>query len=72
MKQNFVLSGLDDMSDILQLSSDGTPCVMVSGEPEKLGTISQCNSGASRIFGYQAYEMKNQKVEKLMPELYGK
>jgi PAS domain S-box-containing protein len=25
-----------------------------------------------RVFGYQAFEMRNQRVEKLMPDLYSK
>ena len=66
------MGGLDDLNDIMQVSSDGTPCIFVSGETDKLGLITQCNQGAVRVFGYQQFEMKNQKVEKLMPEMYGK
>lgn len=34
--------------------------------------ITQCNAGASRIFGYTPAEMKNHNVKKLMPEMYAK
>ncbi len=63
----------EDMNDINAMSSDGTPCIYVSGDQQgKLGVITQCNSGASRIFGYTLVEMKNHNIEKLMPEMYAK
>lgn len=53
MKQNFVIGNFEEVSNIMQISTDGTPCIIVSGEPEKLSAITQCNSGAVRVFGYQ-------------------
>jgi PAS domain S-box-containing protein len=44
----------------------------VSGETNKIGLITNCNSGASRIFGYTSNEMRNHNVEKLMPEMYAR
>ena len=32
MKQNFGGGNFEDVSDIMQISIDGTPCIMVSGE----------------------------------------
>jgi PAS domain-containing protein len=51
---------------------DGTPCIYVSGDIDKLGIITNCNAGASRVFGYSLLEIKHNNVEKLMPEMYGK
>lgn len=62
----------EDMNDINSMSSNGTPCIYVTGDGDKIGLIVNCNSGASRIFGYTVYEMKNHNVEKLMPEMYAK
>jgi hypothetical protein len=59
MKQNFLIGGSDSINDILSVSSDGTPCIFVSGDQDKLSFITQCNSGAVRVFGYQAFELKN-------------
>lgn len=62
----------EDMYDINSVSSNGTPCVYVSGDHDKMGMITQCNAGACRIFGYSMNEIKNHNVEKLMPEMYAK
>jgi PAS domain S-box-containing protein len=62
----------DDMNDIGSMSTNGTPCIYVTGDNDKIGMVTQVNSGASRIFGYTANEMKNHNVEKLMPEMYAK
>lgn len=66
-KKNF--SALE--ADVMNVSADGTPCIFVSGESDKLGIITQCNMSAVRVFGYQQHELRGQRVEKLMPELYG-
>ena len=58
------------MNDINQVSSDGTPCIYVSGDADKLGMITQSNIGAVRMFGYSVLEMKNHNIEKLMPDMY--
>jgi PAS domain S-box-containing protein len=74
IKQNFydVNNMNDDMNDIGSMSTNGTPCIYVTGDNDKIGMVTQVNSGASRIFGYTANEMKNHNVEKLMPEMYAK
>lgn len=73
MKQNFFdgVNLLNDANDIQQMSADGTPCIYVSGDSDKMGIMTQCNAGAIRIFGYSQLEIKNHNVEKLMPEMYG-
>ena len=54
-------------------SSDGTPCVYISGEQDRLGVITQCNMSACRIFGYPKKEdFINHDVEILMPKIYAK
>ena len=63
---------LEDLNDIQYMSSDGTPCIYVSGDLDKIGMITQSNAGATRIFGYQPLEIRNHNVEKLMPEMYAK
>lgn len=35
MKQNFMIGSLDNMNDIMQICSDGTPCIMISGEQDR-------------------------------------
>lgn len=54
------------------ISQNGTPCIYVTGDNDKIGMVTNCNAGASRIFGYTASEIKNHNVEKLMPEMYAK
>lgn len=52
---------------------DGSPCVYISGETDRLGTITQCNLSACRVFGYQKKEdLVNHEVEVLMPRIYAK
>lgn len=62
----------EDYGDIQSMSSNGTPCIYVSGDSDKIGLITQCNYGSSRITGYTYGEIKNYNVEKLMPEMYAK
>ena len=74
IKQNYFDAGNmhDDMNDMSAMSSNGTPCIYVTGESDKIGVITQCNAGACRIMGYTINELKNHNVEKLMPEMYAK
>jgi PAS domain S-box-containing protein len=62
----------EDLSDISAISANGTPCIYVTGENDKIGMVTLCNAGACRIFGYTSSEIKNHNVEKLMPEMYAK
>ena len=44
----------------------------VSGDNDKIGLVTQCNAGASRITGFLVNEILFHHVEKLMPEMYAK
>jgi len=61
-----------ELQDLAQLNTNGTPCIYVSGDSDKIGMIIQANMSACRIFGYTLSEVKNHNVEKLMPEMYAK
>ena len=53
LRVNFELhNGNEDFSDMNNVASDGTPCIYVAGESEKLGIINQCNMSLCKIFGY--------------------
>ena len=72
-KMNYFDSGnYSDENDISQMSQNGTACMYVSGEGDKIGMVTQCNIGACKIFGYSINEIRNYHVEKLMPEMYAK
>jgi len=65
-------NGMVDGDEALNLTANGTPCIYVTGDTDKIGLVTDCNACASRIFGYTIAEMKNHNVEKLMPEMYAK
>jgi hypothetical protein len=61
----------EDFTDLNNYAQDGTPCVYISGEQDKLGTINQVNMSLCKIFGYMKKEdLMNKDVEILMPKLY--
>ena len=54
-------------------SSDGTPCIYISGDGDRLGIITQCNLSLCRIFGIAKKEdFINHDVDILMPKLYAR
>ncbi|MDR3548799.1 MAG: PAS domain-containing protein [Candidatus Pacebacteria bacterium] len=57
-------------SNISAVSSDGTPCIYVSGQQNKAGIITQCNSAVCRLFGYTKKELLGNNIIMLMPEVY--
>lgn len=62
----------DDMTDINNYAPDGTPCLYISGDSEKIGTVLQINMSACRVFGYsKKEEVMGNNVTMLMPDLYG-
>ena len=71
---NFDFNNLhEDASDMSTYAADGSPCVYISGEQDRLGVITQCNLSACRVFGYtKREEVVNHEVEILMPKIYGK
>lgn len=63
----------EDTTDMSSFAADGTPCVYISGENERLGIMTQCNLSICRVFGYSKKEdLVNHDVEKLMPRIYSK
>lgn len=61
------------MQDMSSFSADGSPCIYISGESERLGIITQCNLSACRSFGYNKKEdLLHHEVEILMPRIYAR
>lgn len=52
--------------------SDGTPCIIASGEQNRLGEITQINMGMCRTFGFTKNELIGKKVEILMHPIYSR
>ena len=53
MRVNFDFNnGNENMGDLNAYASDGTPCVYLCGEQERLGIVNQCNMSMCKIFGY--------------------
>ena len=57
--------------DLMNISSEGTPCISLSGDKQKLGEITNCNLAASRCFGYLKKELLGLKINQLMPDMIG-
>mmetsp|Transcript_20725 Transcript_20725/g.19767 ORF Transcript_20725/g.19767 Transcript_20725/m.19767 type:complete len:216 (-) Transcript_20725:472-1119(-) len=61
----------EDYSDLNNYALDGTPCIYISGEQERLGIVNQCNMSMCKIFGYNKKEdVVNKDVEMLMPRIF--
>lgn len=56
--------------DLAAISPEGDPCVCVSAQPNKLGTVTNLNNSFCRLFGYQRKELLGANVECLMPEAF--
>ena len=53
LRGNFEFQGgLNQDSDVNSYAQDGTPCIYISGETDRLGVINQCNMSLCKIFGY--------------------
>ena len=72
LRVNFEFNNVnEDYSDLNNYAQDGTPCIYISGESERLGIINQCNMSLCKIFGYTKKEdLLNKEVEMLMPKIY--
>ena len=65
------IEGFENMSG--GLSADGSPCIFISAEPEKLGQVTHCNMSLCKLFGYTNREaIIGHEVERLMPRIYAK
>lgn len=70
---NFDLNGEGGDGGEGGFASDGSPCVYISAETEKLGTITHCNMSLCKVFGYTKRDaLIGHDVEKLMPKMYAK
>ena len=71
---NFDLNNMhEDSSDMSTFASDGSPCIYISGEQDRLGIITQINMSVCRVFGFsKKEEIVNHDVEMLMPKIYAK
>lgn len=61
------------MEDFSAYAPDGSPCMFISGESERLGQITQCNMSMLKVFGFSRKdEVIGKDVEILMPRVYAK
>ena len=72
LRANFEFNNVnEDYTDLNNYAQDGTPCIYISGELERLGIVNQCNMSLCKIFGYTKKDyVVNKDVEMLMPKLY--
>ena len=70
---NMNADGIEGSSEMGSQSQDGSPVVFISGEPEKLGQITNCNMSMCKVFGYTKKDgLVGHEVDILMPKLYSK
>jgi PAS domain S-box-containing protein len=61
------------MEDFSSVANDGSPCVFISGESERLGQILSLNLSMCKVFGYtRKDDLLGKDVEVLMPRMYAK
>ena len=65
-------SKFGDFSSIEDISHNSNAMLVVSGEPEKLGTVISVNLACSTIFSYEKSEMINRDIKLFMPNIIGK
>lgn len=64
---------MDGSGELGGFAADGSPCVYISGEQEKLGLITHCNMSLCKVFGYTKRDaLIGHDVETLMPKLYAR
>ena len=44
--------GEGGLEDFGSFANDGTPCIFISGEQERMSLITQCNMSLCKVFGY--------------------
>ena len=65
--------GGDGIEDFGSIANDGTPCIFISGEQERMSLITSCNMSLCKIFGYtHKDDLVGKDVETLMPRLYAR
>lgn len=72
MKSNFEMGAMGNQeNDVNAYAQDGTPCIYISGETDRLGVINQCNMSLCKIFGYlKKDEILNKNIKMLQPRIY--
>ena len=61
------------MEDFSAYAPDGSPCVFISGENERLGLITQCNMSMLKVFGFaKKDDVIGKDVDTLMPKIYAR
>jgi hypothetical protein len=72
LRVNFEFNNMnDDFSDLNNYAQDGTPCIYISGEQERLGLVNQVNMSLCKTFGYMKKDdIVGMDVEMLMPRIY--
>ena len=61
----------EDFTDLNNYAQDGTPCIYISGETERLGIVNQVNMSLCKIFGLlKKDDVVGKDVEMLMPRTY--
>lgn len=71
MRTNFEVNGGNAENDVNTYAQDGTPCIYISGESDRLGIISQCNLSVCKIFGYNKKDdILSKNVKIMMPSIF--
>ena len=73
MRTNFEFNNAaaNQDSDVNSYAQDGTPCVYISGEQDRLGIVNQCNMSLCKIFGYMKKDdILNKNIKILQPKTY--
>jgi len=55
--------------DISLISTEGDPCVLISGREERLGVITHCNIALGRLFDYTKKDLIGSNISCLIPEI---
>jgi len=58
---------IKNMENMNEYASDGSACIYISATPDKLGTITKCNSATCQIFGYPKLILIGCNIKILMP-----
>lgn len=71
VRTNFDGNNHGQETDVNGYAQDGTPCVYISGEADRLGIVNQCNMSLCKIFGYNKKEdILNKNIKILQPNIY--
>ena len=63
---------LKDMRNITDYASDGSPCIYISANPDRIGEITNLNMSACQIFGYSKNAVLHRNIKAFIPDLIAK